>query len=240
VIAWPGFDTMRKEDRDPLANFSGTARLFPLPNVVLFPQAIQPLHIFEPRYRSLTADALADDRCITLVLLQAGWETDYAGTPEICSVACLGQIVAEQRLPDGRYNLLLRGLSRVRIEREMPQVKAYRSAEVHLLEDVAIAKKNVRAELRGRLRRLLNAWLAGQKEARDQFRKLFRSDLALGALCDIVAFALPLEVAIKQQLLEELDVQRRVRLLMEHLGSSEPLNSVASSDRKFPPEFSAN
>src|SRR5262249_6167709 len=103
------------DGQEPLANFGGTVRLFPLPNVVLFPQAIQPLHVFEPRYRQMTADALASDRLITLVLLQPGWETDYAGTPEICSVACVGQVVADQGLPDGRYNLLLRGLRRARI-----------------------------------------------------------------------------------------------------------------------------
>jgi len=231
---------MRDEDHDPLASFSGTARLFPLPNVVLFPQAIQPLHIFEPRYRSLTADALADDRRITLVLLQAGWETDYAGTPEICSVGCVGQIVAEQRLPDGRYNLLLRGLSRVRIEREIPQVRPYRSADIRLLKEVAIAAKSTRAELRGRLRRLLNAWLDGQTEARDQFRKLFRSELTLGSLCDIVAFALPLDVAFKQQLLEELDVQKRARSLVDYLESHEPPQAAELVERKFPPEFSVN
>ena len=230
---------MSEDSCDPLASFSGTARLFPLPNVVLFPQAIQPLHMFEPRYRQMTVDALADDRLIALVLLQPGWEAAYADTPEICSVACLGQIVAEQSLPDGRYNLLLRGLKRVSIEQEIPRVRAYRSARVRLLEDVAMPKGGLRAELRGRLRRLVNAWLGGQKEARDQFRKLFRSDLTLGVLCDIVAFALPLEMAIKQALLEELDVERRARLLMEHLDSS-PGAKVTSAGRKFPPDFSAN
>src|SRR5438445_4483396 len=104
---------------DDLQNFDGIARLFPLPNLVLFPFVIQPLHIFEERYRRMTADALAGDRLIGMVLLRPGFEAEYAGRPAIHSVACLGRIVADKRLEDGRYNLLLRGLARVRIAAEI-------------------------------------------------------------------------------------------------------------------------
>src|SRR5436190_8247643 len=98
-------------DEFPLADFSGKARLFPLPNLVFFPRVMQPLHIFEPRYRQMTADALDDDKYIALVLPQPGWEKAYAGKPAIHSVACLGKIIADQKLDDGRFNLLLRGVS---------------------------------------------------------------------------------------------------------------------------------
>ena len=97
-----------------LIDFAGKARLFPLPNLVLFPHVMQPLHVFEPRYRQMTADALAGDRLIALVLLRPGWEADYEGRPPVFPVACLGHVVADKQLPDGRYNLLLRGLSRLR------------------------------------------------------------------------------------------------------------------------------
>src|SRR5215467_7574945 len=118
------------EDLSSLENFGGTARLFPLPNLVLFPHVMQPLHIFEPRYRQMTADALAGDRLIALALLRPGWESDYDGKPAIYPVACLGRVVAEQRLDDGRYNILLRGLSRVRLVEELSQGKLYRTARV--------------------------------------------------------------------------------------------------------------
>ena len=95
-----------------LVHFDGVARLFPLPNVVLFPHVVQPLHIFEARYRQMTADALEDDRLIAMALLRQGWESDYESQPDIHSVVCLGRIVGEQRLADGRYNLWLRGLRR--------------------------------------------------------------------------------------------------------------------------------
>src|SRR5476651_2537606 len=90
----------------PLAGLSGKARLFPLPNLVFFPNVMQPLHIFEPRYRQMTADALDDDKLIALVLPRADWEKDYEGKPPIHSVACLGKIIADQKLEDGRFNLL--------------------------------------------------------------------------------------------------------------------------------------
>src|SRR5947208_12924499 len=106
------------DDVSPLSDFTGTARLFPLTNLVLFPHVMQPLHVFEPRYRQMTADALAGDRLIALALLKPGWEPDYEGRPDLFPVACLGRIVAEQKLEDGRFNILLRGLARVRMVKE--------------------------------------------------------------------------------------------------------------------------
>src|SRR5437870_4822620 len=103
----------------PLAGFAGAARLFPLPNLVFFPHVMQPLHIFEPRYRQMTRDALAGDRLLTLALLQPGWEGDYEGRPALYPVVCVGKIIAHQGLEGGRYNLLVRGLSRARVAREL-------------------------------------------------------------------------------------------------------------------------
>ena len=84
------------DDLSPLSGFCGKVRLFPLPNLVLFPEVMQPLHIFEPRYRQMTADALAGDRLIALGLLRPGWEADYDGKPAIYPVACLGRVVPGQ------------------------------------------------------------------------------------------------------------------------------------------------
>src|SRR5947199_6205684 len=108
------------DDAQALSKFAGMARLFPLPNMVLFPHVVQPRHVFEPRYRQLTADALAGDRLVTMALLQPGWEPDEAGRPPIFPVACVGRIIAHKPLDDGRSILLLRGLSRVRVIEEIP------------------------------------------------------------------------------------------------------------------------
>jgi Lon protease-like protein len=221
----------------PLTVFSGTARLFPLPNLVFYPQVMQPLHIFEPRYRQLAADALAGDRLIALVLPRPGWEADYAGNPPVHPVATLGKIVADQKMEDSRYNILLRGLSRIQIVHEIPHAKTYRKAKVELLAEVPVADDKAERRLRRRLQRMMPRWFPEQKEVKDQFRKLMKSDLPLGALCDIFAFALPLDTEFKQTLLEELDCEERLNRLLEHLAAKP---ATASVERKFPPEFSAN
>jgi Lon protease-like protein len=229
------------DDLSAPAHFDGTTRLFPLPNLVLFPFVIQPLHIFEPRYRAMTADALAGDRLISIVLLRPGVVGEAAGRPAIHTVGCLGKIVADQRLDDGRYNLLLRGLRRVRLLEELPTDRPYRTARVELLQDVGGLGTEAAGALRVRLAEQLSRWVPPEAAATEQFRKLLDSDLAAGALCDVFAFALPLDAALKQELLEELDVAERARRLVAMLRENTPAGGPApSSDRKFPPDFSAN
>lgn len=229
------------ETFSPLADFMGTVRLFPLPNLVLFPQVMQPLHIFEPRYRQMTADALAGDRFIALALLQPGWEPNYAGSPAIHPVACLGRIIADQQLPDGRYNILLRGLSRVQVVEEVSHPKLYRKARADLLVDVEVDDAKTARSLRQRLYHMIPRWFGKQKAVLEQIRKLFKSDLPLSALADIFAFTLALDVKFKQELLEELDVELRVRRLLEHLEGKKTAKAAALElERKFPPEFSVN
>ena len=103
--------------------------LFPLPNIVLFPNVFLPLHIFEQRYREMVAEALASDRLIGMSLLKPGWERDYEGRPPVYPVACSGVITHVDRLADGRYNIVLRGLERVRIVGE-ESGRSYRRARV--------------------------------------------------------------------------------------------------------------
>ena len=177
------------DDHQPLDEFHGPARLFPLPNLVLFPHVIQPLHIFEPRYRQMTADALASDRLITMALLRPGWQADYQGQPEIHPVACLGRIIADQRLPDGRYNLLLRGMVRLHIDEECVSPRPYRSAHVRVLLDQGSVRPKMQERLRQLLADLLPTWFASQESLIAQLNKLLQGDLPLGALCDVVSFA---------------------------------------------------
>ena len=92
-----------------------TIPLFPLPNVVLFPNVFLPLHIFEQRYRAMVSDALAGDRIIGMVLLRPGWEQDYEGRPPIYPVGCAGLITHAERLSDGRFNIVLQGLEKFRV-----------------------------------------------------------------------------------------------------------------------------
>src|SRR5256885_15605887 len=92
--------------------------LFPLPNTVLFPHAVLPLHIFEERYKRMTADALAGDRLIAMALLTPGWEKQYYSRPEIAPVVCVGRIISHEKLPAGKYHLLPQGETRARLIQE--------------------------------------------------------------------------------------------------------------------------
>jgi Lon protease-like protein len=223
---------------DSLPAFSGRARLFPLPNLVLFPHAMQPLHIFEPRYRQMTSDALEGDRLIAMVLPLPGWEKDYAGSPAIHRVACLGQIVAEHPLEDGRFNLLLRGVQRIRIDEEFLAKKLYRTARCTPLQETPIADAEAAESWRRVVRNQAARWFRGNEQVGEQIHKLLDSDLPLGALCDIISFALPLDPNFKQTLLEELDVEARWKMLNDYVEGEQTLGVALK--RKFPPEFSVN
>jgi Lon protease-like protein len=104
--------------------------IFPLPSVVLFPNVFLPLHIFEPRYRQMFAEALAGDRMVGMVLLRPGYEADYEGRPSIYATGCSGLITHSERLDDGRYNVVLRGIEKftVNAEEEPAAGRLYRSA----------------------------------------------------------------------------------------------------------------
>ena len=102
-----------------------TLPLFPLPNVVLFPGVFLPLHIFEARYRAMTEDALAGDRMIGMALLKPGFDEEYEGRPPIYPVGCVGLITHAERLPDGRFHIVLQGVERFRVVDE-DQSRVYR------------------------------------------------------------------------------------------------------------------
>jgi Lon protease-like protein len=228
------------DDQQALEHFSGSARLFPLPNLVLFPTVVQPLHIFEPRYRQMTAEALAGDRLIALALFEPGWEEDqYEGEPNLFPIACLGRIIADQTLPDGRYNLLLRGLRRIRIIEEIPSEKLFRSARVELLDDVVSDDLEAAMHVRRQLSEAVLLRYGHSDANREQLQALFNSEMLLGNLCDVLAFALPLTGAAKQALLAEIVVLDRAQLLLDSLETM-PLPKHAAGMRKFPPDFSAN
>ena len=117
--------------------FPSSLPIFPLPTVVLFPNVFLPLHIFEPRYRQMIADALAGDRIIGMVLLKPGFEDDYEGRPPIYGTGCSGLITHVERMEDGRFNLILRGLEKfiVHGEEDPSDGTQYRRALVTTVDE---------------------------------------------------------------------------------------------------------
>lgn len=219
--------------------FSGQLRLFPLPNLVMFPHVIQPLHIFEPRYRALVEDALHSDKLIALAVLAPGWESDYEGRPELYPVACLGRIATHERLEDGRFNLLMLGLRRVSLFRELPPQKLYREAEAHLLDDdYPLAAGPARAELQSRLTAAFRQKIAHLVQGQEAMEKLLAVEMSLGTLTDLMSYTLDLNVALKAELLAEPDVDRRAQTLLAHLMHDD--DEHRPPRLKFPPDFSPN
>jgi ATP-dependent Lon protease len=224
------------------ASFDGRARLFPLPDLVLFPHVMQPLHIFEPRYREMVREALATDRLIAIARLEPGWEADYEGRPPIASVACLGKIVSEHRLEDGRFNILLLGLRRVEIVREVATPASFRMADVRILHDhVPAQRREVRKRLRQELLDTFRSALPVGKGAKDTIAMLLKKHVPLGVLADLIAFTAELDMSFKQSLLAETDVIGRAEALLARLtqGGHER-TTWPKALGGFPPSFSAN
>ncbi len=117
------------------ADFSGEVRLFPLPNIVLFPGCVQPLHIFESRYREMLDDTLRDDGLLAIATLLPGYEVDYYSRPPIAEYICVGQVMAHEKTERGTYNLVLAGVNRAKIKNEVTPVRSYRRALVDVVED---------------------------------------------------------------------------------------------------------
>lgn len=227
-----------------LENFDGKVRLFPLPNVVLFPRVIQPLHIFEPRYKQMVEDSLEDNRLIALCLLQPSAGIGIGSPSPIYPDICIGQILQEERLPDGRFNLLLQGVSRAKIIKEVNDGKLYRTAEVEILHDVPHVGEENATRMRNKLVKRMTKWFTQQPSAKEQLDRLVNSDLSLGNLCDVFSFALPLSVDMKILLLQLVNVADRASLLLEVIEQMTPevikQASGAVPSKKYPPDFSAN
>src|SRR5688572_23425842 len=186
--------------------------IFPLPNAVLFPYVFMPLHFFEPRYRSMVSDALAGDRIIGMVLLKAGYEADYNGRPPIFPVGCAGVITHSEPLPDGRFNIVLRGLEKFRVTGE-DESKAYRIARIDALPEQADGSE--RAELR-RMRQRLEALLAAAAEREGGDPKFPRA-VADEDLVNALAQYMGLDPIERQALLERDGILSRGHALIELL-----------------------
>jgi hypothetical protein len=194
-----------------------TVPIFPLPNVVFMPHTVLPLHIFEPRYKQMFADALAGDRRIAVVQLKPGWEKDYYGSPAVYRILGVGQIMGSERWPDGRYDVALEGLGRGRMVSES-QHGDYRVAEVEMLPD--LVKPEAAGEVAALRAQFLPAFerIAAQDEsARMGFRPRSWENPEPGVVADVLAAKFIQSAYDLQSILGEADVLRRLQLVRVHL-----------------------
>lgn len=202
-----------------LIDYSQLIPVFPLPNVVLFPKAVVPLHIFEPRYRSMIADALRGNRLIATALLQDGFEPMYhTREAPIHPIVCVGHVLKSEELCGGRFNLLLRGLERARIIHEDAD-KPYRRASLEPVHPVE-TDPDTHDQLLTTLRELVNSESLGSVAQSGNWKAIFECpDLPLSDAADLLAYSLFRTTCEKQRFLSEPCVRKRACHLIKLLES---------------------
>lgn len=186
--------------------------IFPLPNVALFPGAVLPLHVFEPRYRELVRSVLSGRKIMAIARLLPGYEGDYEGRPPVFDVCGVGAVESHNERPDGRFDITLRGLGRVRILEELPPVRAFRQVRAELLRDVATDPALI-AAWQSKLAGLWVSLAPHLPEPVRDLRALTRGADDASAYSDRLAAALVADPDASQELLAEPDPGERLRLL---------------------------
>ncbi|MFM8385937.1 MAG: LON peptidase substrate-binding domain-containing protein [Planctomycetia bacterium] len=213
--------------------FDGTLRLFPLPSLVMFPDTLVPLKVFEPRYVAMAEEALEQDGLVGMALLQPGYQGDYEGSPAIFPMLCIGRIVSHERLPNGHITFWLYGLERALVQHEL-ESEPFRRAQVELCPDVLHAPD--RERVARQLQKVL-AMIPGRRAVFTELRRLSRdvrgASGSPGRLCDAIANVSDLRPRERYELLVETNVTRRLaRLahLLRRRGSKEAPSGPAPRD----------
>lgn len=189
--------------------------IFPLPDLTFFPHTLLPLHVFEARYRAMVTDCLARDKRMAVVALKPGYEPAYEGKPAVHQIAGVGSIIQCERFATGRFNILLKGETRIRIERELPADTLYRMVVGTPLGESGAERAGVDALAARVTARCLGIMRAVKRPTAEMEEGL--AGAPPGAVCDRIASALVPEAAVRQALLEELDVERRLSRLAQAL-----------------------
>lgn len=235
-------------------DFAGRVRLFPLPGLVVFPHAMQPLHIFEPRYCEMLGEALAGDGLIAMATVDTSMSTisSTVGTaPQIDPTICIGKIVSHTELEDDRHNVLLVGIRRARIRSELDTGRSFRMADVDVNEDIyppSTAKE--RPWLKGKLLESFGNVIPPTESVQKNLYELMAGQMSLGPITDIISYMLPFSAEQKLQLLAIANVDKRAETLIEFLADGgfeiESMSIKTETPSKeddgptFPPAFSVN
>jgi Lon protease-like protein len=188
--------------------------IFPLPQVVLFPEATLPLHVFEPRYRAMLRDCLAHHGAIVIAQLLPG--EDARGRPRIASVAGGGIVIEHQPLPDGRSNIVIQGKARLHLDELDPEDGVpYRRARATVLRDL---DGRVPESERTALVATASMFAGSVREHDPMFSFKLPPSVDAPRLADLCAFQLVVDAAVRQAVLEDVDPVSRVRRVIEQLA----------------------
>lgn len=199
-----------------LSTFPRKVPVFPLAEVVLFPGALLPLHVFEKRYQAMVKDVLSGDRLIAIALLKQCTEREYEERPPFYDTVCVGQVIHHEKLAKGRSNIALLGLSAGRAEPADGE-EPYRVARVDLLADRFDAEGDYEEKLRQAFAHAVPG--GGDVDGlREQLAEFLSAEDVPAALLNTCALTAPLQPADKLSLLETRSVARRLDRLLELLA----------------------
>jgi Lon protease-like protein len=205
---------------------------------VFFPSVALPLHLFEPRYLQMAEDVLSGDQLMVIVLLRPGWQSDYYGAPPVYEIATLGKVDAHERLPDGRFNVTLKGLERVRLlptTREEPSAgRLYRVRDVSPAPEERLPAGVATAELSARLRSLWRE--LEEKSGRATEGAPPTERLEFDALVNWISSRVDVPADVKQVLLEQDDLLIRAMALQGHVEEALRFWRALAGFRRVAPE----
>jgi len=209
----------------------GKLPMFPLPGVVLFPHALLPLHIFEERYKKMARDLLASHRHLAVALLESPEDGMASGRPAVRPIMGVGEVVMAHELPDGRFNLVLRGRARIHLDEELLSDEPYRLIAASVRVDLPVTKTSELRDADQSLRALVGRLAENIPDGGELLRQVVASQAKPSELADVLAAALIVDVQTRQRLLETRDVLKRIeRVTAEvvamtgRIGSSGPAN----------------
>lgn len=215
-------------------NFGKPMPLFPLDSVALLPQQVLPLHIFEPRYRQMMEHALDGSGQFAMAIFRGrAWKQEYHGRPPLMPAVCVGQIAQHEKLPDGRFNLLLQGVCRAKIAGELApeESRLYRAATLEPV-DATVHQDDELAEAREYLEEALaDGPLAQLAAARAVLEYVQNAEVPTSALLELVSFTMLSGKTLRYRLLAEGDVQRRASLIKSELQTLAGLIRRAADQR---------
>jgi Lon protease-like protein len=202
-----------------LPDISRSLPVFPLPEVVLFPHAHLPLHVFEPRYRKMVEDVLEQqprERLVAMGTQLADTSGDTLGDPPVFNIVGVGRVVDSNKLPDGRYLVILQGLGRAKLLKEVESGKPYREFVAEWVEETIASLASWRNGLATELKALA---LAAVRESGEQFRKLISDENDLSVLVDLISAYMPFSIDFKLVQLANPNVLGRTAHVIAELES---------------------
>lgn len=187
--------------------------MFPLPGVVLFPQALLPLHIFEERYKSMARDLLSSHRHLAVAMLESPDDAMEAGRPPVRPIMGMGEVVVAHELPDGRFNIVIRGRARVHLDEELLSDRPYRVIRASVRADLPVANPGDLTDADQSLRALVGRLADNIPDGGELLRQVVASQTTPTELSDVLAAALIVDPQKRQRLLETRNILKRVEMV---------------------------